>query len=65
MLEAKQKGFVTYDPSLDGLRQWVALSIPFVALIVAILFFAWLMGRKVSQPVNELLLSVSLGYRCR
>lgn len=37
---------------------WLALSVPFVVLIVAILFFAWLMGRKVSQPVNELMRAV-------
>ena len=57
-LEAKQRGFVTYDPSLEGLRRWLVLAIPFIALIVAILFFAWLMGRKVSQPVNELMWAV-------
>jgi two-component system, OmpR family, lantibiotic biosynthesis sensor histidine kinase NisK/SpaK len=37
---------------------WPALSVPFVVLTVAILFFAWLMGRKVSQPVNELMRAV-------
>ncbi len=58
MLAAKQKGFITYDPSLAELRLWLAISVPFVALIVAVLFFAWLMGRKVSQPVNELMQAV-------
>jgi len=37
---------------------WPALSVPFVVLTVAIFFFAWLMGRKVSQPVNELMRAV-------
>src|SRR5690242_11105772 len=37
---------------------WPALAVPFVVLIVAILCFAWLMGRKVSQPVNELMQAV-------
>lgn len=57
-VEAKQKGFVTYDPSLEALRHWLELSVPLIALMVAILCFAWLMGRKVSQPVNELLRAV-------
>lgn len=37
---------------------WPAFVVPFVVLIVAILCFAWLMGRKVSQPVNELMQAV-------
>lgn len=55
---AKSRGFITYDPSLEALRTWLAVSVPFVVLLVAILFFAWLMGRKVSQPVNELMQAV-------
>lgn len=34
------------------------ISVPFIVLGAAILFFAWLMGRKVSQPVNELMRAV-------
>jgi signal transduction histidine kinase len=35
-----------------------ALVLPFIVLIATILFFAWRMGRKISQPVNELMLAV-------
>jgi len=45
-------------PSLNVWTLWLAIAIPFVVLIIAILFFAWLMGRKVSQPVNELMQAV-------
>ncbi len=31
---------------------------PFIVLAAAILFFAWLMGRKISQPVSELMSAV-------
>lgn len=34
------------------------LLLPFLVLIAAILFFAWLMGRKINQPVGELMLAV-------
>lgn len=46
------------EAALTAQAQWLALSVPCVVLIVAILFFAWLMGRKVSQPVNELMQAV-------
>jgi signal transduction histidine kinase len=46
------------EPSLNALTLWLAIPVPFVVLIVAILLFAWLMGRKVSQPVNELMQAV-------
>lgn len=36
----------------------IALVLPFLVLVVAILFFAWLMGRKISQPVDELMQAV-------
>lgn len=36
----------------------LALMLPFIILIATILFFAWRMGRKISQPVNELMLAV-------
>ncbi len=55
MLKAKQQGFITYDPSQNTLRLWLASGVPFVVLIMVVLFFAWLMGRKISQPVNELM----------
>ena len=44
--------------SLSALTQWVAFSAPVLVLIALILFFAWRMGRKVSQPVNELMNAV-------
>jgi signal transduction histidine kinase len=44
--------------SLNDRMVWLALSVPCVVLIVAIFFFAWLMGRKVSQPVSELMQAV-------
>jgi signal transduction histidine kinase len=34
------------------------ISVPFIVLAAAILFFAWLMGRKISRPVAELLSAV-------
>ena len=55
---AKHTPAVASDQSLTAQMQWLAFSVPFVVLIVAILFFAWLMGRKVSQPVNELMQAV-------
>jgi signal transduction histidine kinase len=51
-MAAKRTAHSAPDPVL---WQWLSISVPFVVLIVAILFFAWLMGRKVSQPVNELM----------
>jgi signal transduction histidine kinase len=36
----------------------IAILLPFIVLVVAILFFAWLMGRKIRQPVNELMQAV-------
>jgi signal transduction histidine kinase len=33
-------------------------SVPFIVLGAAIFFFAWLMGRKISQPVSELMRAV-------
>lgn len=46
------------EASLTVQAQWLAFSVPCVVLLVAILFFAWLMGRRVSQPVNELMQAV-------
>lgn len=57
MLE-KHRVPIASASSLVVLTQWLALSIPFVVLSVAIFFFAWRMGRKVSQPVNELMQAV-------
>lgn len=36
-----------------------ALLLPFVVLIAAIFFFAWLMGHRIRQPVDELMLAVA------
>ncbi|MBA2391582.1 MAG: hypothetical protein H0V70_02410, partial [Ktedonobacteraceae bacterium] len=36
----------------------IAMVLPFIVLVVAILFFARLMGRKISQPVDELMQAV-------
>lgn len=36
----------------------VIIILPFIILLAAIFFFAWLMGRKISQPVEELMLAV-------
>ncbi|MGZ6352837.1 MAG: HAMP domain-containing sensor histidine kinase [Ktedonobacterales bacterium] len=55
---AKRTPPVASDASLTVQMEWMAFSVPLVVLIVAILFFAWLMGRKVSQPVNELMQAV-------
>ncbi len=43
---------------LQNIVLLIALVFPFLVLIVAILFFAWLMGRKISQPVDELMQAV-------
>jgi signal transduction histidine kinase len=55
---AKRTAPVASEPLLAVQTRWMAFSVPFVVLLVAILFFAWLMGRKVSQPVNELMQAV-------
>lgn len=55
---AKRAAPVALERSLTVQMQWMAFSVPFVVLLVAILFFAWLMGRKVSQPVTELMQAV-------
>ena len=34
------------------------VAVPFVVLLAAILFFAWLMGRRIGQPVGELMQAV-------
>ena len=34
------------------------VALPFLILVAAILFFAWKLGRKVSRPVDELMLAV-------
>lgn len=36
----------------------VIIILPFIILLAAIFFFAWLMGRKISQSVEELMLAV-------
>src|SRR3954465_5025178 len=36
----------------------IFMTLPVVVLIAAILFFAWLMGRKISRPVSELMRAV-------
>src|SRR5258706_4246950 len=55
---AKRTTSVASYPSLNILTQRLAYSVPVVVLIAVILFFAWRMGRKVSQPVNELIRAV-------
>src|SRR5882724_9292689 len=43
---------------LQNLVFLIAIVLPFLVLVVAILFFAWLMGRKIRQPVDELMQAV-------
>jgi signal transduction histidine kinase len=57
-VEAKHTASVASYRSLVVLTQLLAFATPVVILIALILYFAWLMGRKVSQPVNELMRAV-------
>ncbi len=60
---------------LQNIVLLIAVVLPFIVLAVAILFFAWRMGRKVSRPVGELMgavekirqqdLNFSISYRER
>jgi signal transduction histidine kinase len=60
---------------LQNIVLLIAMVLPFIVLAVAILFFAWRMGRKVSRPVGELMgavekirqqdLNFSISYRER
>lgn len=47
-----------HNLSLQNIVFLIAVVLPFIVLVVAILFFAWLMGRKISQPVDELMQAV-------
>ncbi|GHO98999.1 hypothetical protein KSF_090470 [Reticulibacter mediterranei] len=68
MLEAIIIAFIDLDKQwatvyyhnllLQNIVFLIAILLPFIVLVVAILFFAWLMGRKISQPVNELMQAV-------
>lgn len=58
LLVVKHTAASTSGLSLNDLTLRLAIGLPFIVLIVAILFFAWLMGRKVSQPVHELMRAV-------
>lgn len=53
----RRTGAIPYD-TLRSEAEWVFFSAPIVSLVVAILFFAWLMGRQISQPVRELIQAV-------
>lgn len=55
---AKHTAPIASNISPDTLILWISVSIPFLVLSVAILFFAWRMGRKINQPVNELMRAV-------
>src|SRR5512146_1286282 len=49
----KQWGAVyDHNLSLRNIVFLLALVLPFIVLMVAILFFAWLMGRTIRQPVD-------------
>jgi signal transduction histidine kinase len=47
-----------HNLSLQNIVFLIAAVLPFIVLVVAILFFAWLMGRKIRQPVDELMQAV-------
>ncbi|QBD74928.1 HAMP domain-containing histidine kinase [Ktedonosporobacter rubrisoli] len=57
-MEAKHAAPIMPGLPMDVLVLRLALTLPFVILILAILYFAWRMGRRVSQPVNELMQAV-------
>jgi two-component system, OmpR family, lantibiotic biosynthesis sensor histidine kinase NisK/SpaK len=44
--------------ALENRLLLLAMALPILVLIAATLFFAWRMGRKVSQPVGELMVAV-------
>src|SRR5689334_8249116 len=46
--------------SLNEFSRWPALSLPLAVLSMTILFFAWRMGRQISQPVSELMRAVEM-----
>lgn len=46
------------DPMAQVVGIALVSAVPLCALIAAVLFFAWLMGRKISSPVNELMRAV-------
>ena len=58
ILELEHSGSWARNSSLQISILLLAVALPVIVLVAAILFFAWLMGRKVSQPVGELLLAV-------
>ena len=57
-LEIKRQLPWTHSPPLQIMAVLLLIMVPFVVLLAAILFFAWLMGRKIGQPVGELMRAV-------
>jgi signal transduction histidine kinase len=57
-LETRRTAVFYHNLPLQIIVVLIAMVLPFIVLVVAILFFAWLMGRKISQPVDELMQAV-------
>ncbi len=57
-LSVQNSTLFTHNLLLQRAIMLLLVALPCIVLIAAILFFAWHMGRKISQPVNELMLAV-------
>lgn len=57
-LSVQNSRLFTHNLLLQRATMLFLVVLPCIILIAAILFFAWQMGRKISQPVNELMLAV-------
>ncbi len=56
--QIQRNPFFTHNIPVQLTVVALIIVLPFLVLSAAILFFAWLMGRKVSQPVDELMQAV-------
>lgn len=57
-LEVRQTSIFTHNIPLQLAVILVIVAVPFIILFLSVLFFAWLMGRRIKQPVDELMLAV-------
>lgn len=57
-LENRGTSIFAHSVPLQLLAVLVVVAVPFLVLFLSVLFFAWLMGRRIKQPVDELMLAV-------
>src|SRR5258708_589270 len=57
-LNVRKGSIFDHNLSMQILVVFLLILLPFVVLIIAVIFFSWLLGRKISQPVAELRLAV-------